>query len=56
MVSKLQVNKNLNSVPFVSVDHMMKIVNRIGIEAVLTGIAAYIKADFARQTDPLFGR
>jgi ornithine cyclodeaminase len=48
MASKLQVNKDLNTVPFVSVDHMMKIVNRIGIEAVLTGIAAYIEADFAR--------
>jgi ornithine cyclodeaminase len=48
MTSKLQVNKDLNTVPFVSVDHMMKIVNRIGIEAVLTGIATYIEADFAR--------
>lgn len=35
-------------VPFVSVDHMMQLVHRIGIEQMLTGIAAYIEADFLR--------
>jgi len=35
-------------VPFVSVDDMMKLVNKIGIEKVLTELAAYIEADFKR--------
>ncbi len=35
-------------VPFVSVDNMMKLVNSIGIEAVLVDLAAYIEADFKR--------
>lgn len=43
-----KIAKNLNIVPFVSVDHMMKIVLEIGVEAVLTGIADYIEADFKR--------
>ncbi len=41
-------NKNLNLVPFVSVDHMMKIVLEIGVEEVLSGIAAYVEDDFRR--------
>lgn len=41
-------NKNLNLVPFVSVDHMMRLVNALGIETVLAGIAEYIEADFRR--------
>lgn len=44
----LQLNKDLNIVPFVSVDHMMKIVGRLGIENMLEGIAAYIEDDFKR--------
>jgi ornithine cyclodeaminase len=40
--------KNLNLVPFVSVDHMMKIVLAIGVEDVMRGIANYIEADFRR--------
>ena len=35
-------------VPFVSVDHMMKLVHHVGIEPMLTGLAAYIEADFRR--------
>ncbi len=35
-------------VPFVSVENMMRLIHRIGIEEVLTGIAAYIEEDFRR--------
>ena len=35
-------------VPFVSVDHMMQLVHRIGIEAVLRDLADAIEADFRR--------
>ncbi|MET4100642.1 ornithine cyclodeaminase [Roseovarius sp. MBR-78] len=35
-------------VPFVSVDHMMKLVHHIGIEPMLRGLADYIEADFRR--------
>ena len=35
-------------VPFVSVEHMMQLVHHIGIEPMLTGLAAYIEADFRR--------
>ncbi len=38
----------LNTVPFVSVDHMMKLVLRIGVERVLADLAGYIEADFRR--------
>ena len=38
----------LAMVPFVSVDHMMKLVHRIGIEDFLTGLADYIEQDFRR--------
>ncbi len=38
----------LNLVPFVSVDHMMKLVLRLGIERVMTDLAAEIEADFRR--------
>ncbi len=40
--------KNLNIVPFVSVDHMMKIIMKIGVEKILVGIADYIEEDFKR--------
>ena len=39
---------NLNIVPFVSVDHMIKLVVKIGIETVLTDLAAYIEDDIKR--------
>ncbi|PRX29741.1 ornithine cyclodeaminase [Meinhardsimonia xiamenensis] len=35
-------------VSFVSVENMMRLVNGIGVEAAITGIAAEIEADFAR--------
>lgn len=40
--------QQLNVVPFVSVDHMMKLVHAIGIERVLSDIAGYIEDDFRR--------
>ncbi len=48
MTVGIQVNKDLNIVPFVSVDHMMKIVAKLGLENMLEGIAAYIEEDFKR--------
>jgi ornithine cyclodeaminase len=44
----------LNHVPFVSVDNMMKLVLHLGIERVLTDLAAEIEADFRRW--PLFDK
>ncbi len=38
----------LNLVPFVSVDHMMKLVHHLGIEQVLVDLGAEIEADFRR--------
>jgi ornithine cyclodeaminase len=35
-------------VPFVSVDDMMSLIHRLGVEEILKGIAAYIEADFCR--------
>ncbi|UWP93941.1 ornithine cyclodeaminase (plasmid) [Aliiroseovarius crassostreae] len=35
-------------VPFVSVDHMMKLIHHIGLEQMMTGIAAEIERDFKR--------
>jgi ornithine cyclodeaminase len=35
-------------VPFVSVDHMMKLVHHIGLDEMLKGIATYIEDDFKR--------
>lgn len=40
--------QQLNVVPFVSVDHMMKLVHAIGIERMLSDIADYIEEDFRR--------
>nr|WP_047577513.1 ornithine cyclodeaminase [Methylobacterium sp. ZNC0032] len=40
--------QQLNVVPFVSVDHMMKLVHAIGIERMLSEIATYIEEDFRR--------
>ncbi len=44
----------LNLVPFVSVDNMMKLVLRLGIERVMTDLVAEIEADFRRW--PLFDK
>ncbi len=44
----------LNLVPFVSVDHMMKLVLHLGVERVLTDLVAEIEADFRRW--PLFDK
>eukprot|EP00933_Yihiella_yeosuensis_P020467 TRINITY_DN16405_c0_g1_i2.p1 TRINITY_DN16405_c0_g1~~TRINITY_DN16405_c0_g1_i2.p1 ORF type:complete len:353 (-),score=-3.25 TRINITY_DN16405_c0_g1_i2:215-1273(-) len=35
-------------VPFVSVDHMMQLIHRIGVGKMLQGLASYIEADFKR--------
>ena len=40
--------QTLNIVPFVSVDNMMKLVLHLGVERVLTDLAACIEADFRR--------
>lgn len=40
--------KNLNIVPFVSVDQMMKIVLEVGVETLLKDMADYIESDFKR--------
>lgn len=48
MFTNQQDLNDLNIVPFVSVDHMMKIVGKIGMENILKGIADYIEADFKR--------
>ncbi len=39
---------SLNTVPFVNVDHMMRIVLKTGIERVLLEMAEYIESDFKR--------
>jgi ornithine cyclodeaminase len=39
---------NLNLVPFVSVDHMMKLVHAIGMEEFLKGLTGYLEEDFRR--------
>ena len=41
-------SQNLNIVPFVSVDHMMKIILDVGVNKMLDGIAQYIEDDFKR--------
>jgi ornithine cyclodeaminase len=42
------MTQKLNIVPFVSVDLMMKLVLRIGVERFLTELASYIEEDFRR--------
>jgi len=42
------MNPKLNVVPFVSVDHMMKLVLSIGIERFLLELCAYVEDDFRR--------
>ena len=48
MTKSSKTGRGLNIVPFVSVDHMMKIVDSIGMESILKGIADYIEEDFKR--------
>ncbi len=50
----LRPGQTKNLVPFVSVDHMMKLVNRIGVERFLTELAGFIEEDFRRW--PLFDK
>ena len=38
-------------VPFVSVDHILKLINKIGISNIIKGLAEYIEADFKRWPD-----
>ena len=38
-------------VPFVSVDHMLRLINDLGISQILKGLADYIEADFKRWPD-----
>ncbi|NDV00245.1 ornithine cyclodeaminase [Pseudoroseicyclus tamaricis] len=38
----------LNTIRFVSVDAMMRLVHHVGVESFLTGLAAYVEADFRR--------
>lgn len=45
---KKPLPSRLAMVPFVSVDHMMEIVNGIGAETMMQELAAYIEADFLR--------
>ena len=47
MTEKSKKGGDLNIVPFVSVDHMMKIVDSIGMESILEGISAYIEEAFS---------
>ena len=42
------MHSKLNIVPFVSVDHMMRLVNTIGVERFLTDLAADIEEDLRR--------
>ena len=42
------MNRKLNIVPFVSVDHMLKLVLAIGVEPFLVALARYVEADFRR--------
>jgi ornithine cyclodeaminase len=42
------MSQKLNTVPFVSVDHMMKLVLAIGVERFLTELTAYLEDDFRR--------
>lgn len=45
---------NLNLVPFVSVDHMMRLILSVGIEQFLADLVEYIEADFRRW--PMFDK
>jgi len=47
-MAKVPSPSKLAMVPFVSVDHMMKLIHAIGLEQVLIGLADYIEQDFCR--------
>lgn len=47
-MTALHTPATLNLVPFVSVDHMMKLVLHLGVERVLADLAGYIADDFRR--------
>lgn len=47
----MQRPPHLNLVPFVSVDRMMRIVHRIGVERFLVELAGHIEEDFRRWPD-----
>jgi ornithine cyclodeaminase len=42
------VTESLNLVPFVSVEHMMKLVLKVGVERFMAELAGYIEEDFRR--------
>nr|WP_246485454.1 ornithine cyclodeaminase [Aminobacter carboxidus] len=44
----MTMTEKLNVVPFVSVDHMMKLVLAVGVERFLTELSAYVEEDFLR--------
>ncbi len=48
------MTQKLNTVPFVSVDHMMKLVLAIGVERFLNELTFYLEADFRRW--PMFDK
>ncbi len=50
----MNTDAKLNVVPFVSVDHMMKLVLKVGIDRFLTELAAVIEEDFRRW--PVFDK
>jgi ornithine cyclodeaminase len=50
----MNTEHKLNIVPFVSVDHMMKLVLRVGIDRFLVELAAVIEEDFRRW--PVFDK
>ncbi|CVI64466.1 ornithine cyclodeaminase (plasmid) [Agrobacterium leguminum] len=50
----MTVDRKLNVVPFVSVDHMMKLVLKVGIDTFLAELAATIEEDFHRW--PVFDK
>jgi len=50
----MTVHPKLNVVPFISVDHMMKLVLKVGIDTFLMELAAYIEEDFRRW--PVFDK
>lgn len=43
----MTVDRKLNLVPFVSVDQMIRLINGIGAETLLTEFAGHIENDFA---------
>ena len=44
----MTTNRDLNIVPFISVDHMMKLVLKVGVETFLSELANAIEEDFLR--------